>query len=227
MPPQSVDLILTDVPYSSGGAFRGDRAAGTGSKYCDARFDGAAALPDFTGDNRDQRGFLTWCALVLGQCHRVAKPGAIFATFIDWRQLPTMTDALQAGGWVWRGVSVWHKPGARPQQGRPVADCEFIVWGTAGPRPQGRAKGEPVGPRLFSGKAPSGASRIHQTQKPVELLAQWVDLLCPADGVVLDPFAGSGSTGEAAIACGRRFIGIELHPHYADVMRTRLSQIGG
>ena len=64
--PGTVDMVLTDPPFSSGGAFRGDRAARTSSKYTDHGYQGAAALPDFTGDNRDQRSFMVWCGLWFG-----------------------------------------------------------------------------------------------------------------------------------------------------------------
>lgn len=50
---------------------------------------------------------------------------------------------------------------------------------------------------------------IHPTQKPVELLDLLIRYACPPDGVVVDPFAGSGSTGIAARAAGRRAILIE------------------
>ncbi len=46
--------------------------------------------------------------------------------------------------------------------------------------------------------------------------------ICPPGGVVLDPFAGSGSTGVAALQAGRRFVGIELSRHYHQVAEQRL-----
>lgn len=216
--PGSVDLVLTDPPYSSGGLTRGDRMSLTTSKYTDQSNSGAAALAAFAGDNRDQRGWLHWSALWLGLCLRAAKPGALLACFVDWRQLPTLTDAVQAGGWVWRGVSAWDKPDARPQLGRPAQSCEFVVWATAG----ARAVGGDQGPRTYSGVAPR--VREHQTQKPIAMLQQWVDL-APRGGLVLDPFAGSGTTGEAALLNGRRFIGIEVTDHYAEVARRRLGSM--
>ena len=54
--------------------------------------------PTFEGDNRDQRGWGYWCSLWLGQCRRVSEPGAAICVFTDWRQLPTATDIVQAGG---------------------------------------------------------------------------------------------------------------------------------
>ena len=47
-------------------------------------------------------------------------------------------------------------------------------------------------------------------------------LVTPPGGLVLDPFAGSGSTGKAAILEGFRFIGIELDPTYAEIARKRI-----
>ena len=59
--------------------------------------------------------------------------GRPLCVFTDWRQLPTMTDAVQAGGWVSRGIVVWDKTEAcRPAMGRFAAQCEYVLWGTAG-----------------------------------------------------------------------------------------------
>lgn len=217
LPDNSVDAVVTDPPYSSGGAYRGDRTASTGSKYMRSE---VHVQDDFTGDNRDQRSFGYWCALWLGECHRIARPGSMIAVAADWRQLPTVTDAIQAGGWVWRGIAAWAKPNARPQQGRPAAACEFYVWGSAGPRP---LAGETL-PGFWHVSPLRGAERLHQTEKPIAVLRDLVRA-APVDGVVLDPFAGSGTTGIAALREGRRFLGVELSRHYADVAARRLAGI--
>ena len=65
---------------------------------------GSKAYPEFLGDHRDQRGFLAWCSLWLPATWRATREGGVLVTFIDWRMLPTMTDAVQAGGWIWRGI---------------------------------------------------------------------------------------------------------------------------
>lgn len=62
----------------------------------------------------------------------------------------------------------------------------------------------------------------HPCQFPVALAKRLVDALSPANGLVFDPFAGSGTTGVAAIIAGRRFVGAELHPAYAQISRNRL-----
>ena len=74
----------------------------------------------------------------------------------------------------------------------------------------------------------SGALRrnAHPTVKPVALMRWLVRLASPPGGLVLDPFAGSGSTGVACLAEGRRFLGIERDPGYMRIARARLAQQG-
>ncbi len=62
----------------------------------------------------------------------------------------------------------------------------------------------------------------HQTQKPVELMAQLVNVVAPVGGLVCDPFAGSGTTGVAALSIGRRFVGIESELEHLQTARDRL-----
>jgi site-specific DNA-methyltransferase (adenine-specific) len=201
----SIDALLCDPPYSSGGFVRGDRTASTRTKYVNS--DVNHDLADFDGDNRDQRGFLAWCTLWLTEGVRIVRAGHPVGVFCDWRQMPLMTDAVQAGGFVWRGVWVWTKDNnSRPQMGRFRSDAEFLVWGSRGPM----RSGEDVGclPGTCTVPPVPGADRVHITQKPVEVMERVVRI-CPPEGLVLDPFAGSGSTGVACLRAGRRFVGVE------------------
>jgi site-specific DNA-methyltransferase (adenine-specific) len=72
---------------------------------------------------------------------------------------------------------------------------------------------------------PYSGNRLHPTQKPVEALEPLIGAFCPPEGVVLDPFAGSGSTLIAARDTGRRFIGIELEPGYYVTASERLAAV--
>jgi len=65
---------------------------------------------------------------------------------------------------------------------------------------------------------------IHPTQKPVELLDLLISYGCPPRGLVIDPFAGSGSTLDATRTTGRRAIGVEANEEYAEKAARRLSQ---
>jgi DNA modification methylase len=62
----------------------------------------------------------------------------------------------------------------------------------------------------------------HPTVKPVDLMRYLVRLVTQPGDLVLDPFTGSGSTGVACIEEGRRFVGVELSPEYAEIARRRL-----
>lgn len=66
---------------------------------------------------------------------------------------------------------------------------------------------------------------IHPTEKPLGILDPLIRYACPPGGLVVDPFAGSGSTLDAARQSGRRAIGIEAHEPYAEAAARRLSAL--
>ncbi|MFC6885275.1 MULTISPECIES: DNA-methyltransferase [Actinomadura] len=219
LPTASVGCIITDPPYNSGGRTATERRSDSiRGKYVNGN--AKHALADFAGDNRDQRSFGYWLTLVLSECLRVAEPGASALVFTDWRQLPATSDALQAAGWTWRGVIPWRKPISRPCRDGFRRECEYVLWASSGPPAR---HPEPVYlPGLVEGSQPRGKERRHITQKPVAVLRQLVRV-SPPGAVVLDPFAGAGSTGVAALAEDRAFIGCEITEHYATIARERLT----
>lgn len=219
----SVDAVIADPPYSSGGMVRGDRIQSTRTKYLDSDAAQKEDLPDFGGDTRDSRAYGYWSALWLSEAMRATKPGGVCGVFTDWRQLPTTSDGLQAGGWVWRGVVPWHKPAGRPTQGRWANACEYVVWGSNGPRPLMALDGKAL-PGFYQDNAPR--DREHQTQKPIKVMRDLVQIV-PPGGVILDPFMGSGTTGVAAMLEGRRFVGCEAVAHYAGVAERRIREAQG
>jgi DNA modification methylase len=76
---------------------------------------------------------------------------------------------------------------------------------------------------LYSRPAVRVRRNIHPTVKPIDLMRWLVRLVTPPDGVVLDPFTGSASTGVATILEGRRFLGIEREAKYIDIACARLT----
>ncbi|MDX2023257.1 MAG: site-specific DNA-methyltransferase [Deltaproteobacteria bacterium] len=222
LPAASIDAVITDPPYSSGGSQSAGRTVQPPSKKYGLSNGDGHKRPDFHGDNRDQRSFLRWCSLWLSECLRASASGAPVVVFTDWRQLPTVTDALQIAGWVWRGIAVWDKTeGARPQMGRFRSQCEYMVWGTNGPSDRAIDNAVGVLPGCFRHFVKK-VDRFHVTGKPTPLMEDVVKI-CRPKGVVLDPFAGSGTTLVAALAQGRRAIGCELSDEYAEIARGRCS----
>lgn len=218
LPNDRVHGVITDPPYNSGGRTMTERSTSTArAKYVSG--DARHQLADFVGDNRDQRSYTYWLTLILAECHRATMIGGSALVFTDWRQLPATSDALQAAGWTWRGIITWHKPTARPQRDGFKRDCEYILWGSKG---QPHRHTPPIYlPGTYTSSQPRGNNRHHITQKPVELMRDLLQVV-PAGGTVLDPFAGSGTTGVAAITEGRAFIGIEATEHYHQISVDRV-----
>lgn len=218
VPDRHVDGVVTDCPYSSGGMTRGDRMMGTRAKYMNSDSGNVDKLPEFLGDTRDQRSFAYWATLWYAETLRASKDGALLFSFTDWRQLPSTTDAVQAGGWVWRGIVPWNKTEAtRPQLGRPRAQCEYVVFATKGAHTPWT--GAPVIPGFFTVPAPR--ERTHITEKPVELLVSLLSLVSPG-GLVIDPFCGSGTAGVAALRTGHSALLFEMSHDIATDARIRL-----
>jgi site-specific DNA-methyltransferase (adenine-specific) len=74
-------------------------------------------------------------------------------------------------------------------------------------------------------RANSVRGGLHPTEKPLSLLENMIRYACSEGGLVVDPFAGSGSTLDAARQSGRRAIGIEAHEPYAEAAALRLSAL--
>jgi site-specific DNA-methyltransferase (adenine-specific) len=211
-----IDAVVTDPPYSSGGAFRGDRMAQTSAKYVNS--DTATYRPEFAGDNRDQRSFLVWCSLWMMAARHACRPGATLCSFTDWRQLPTLTDAVQSGGWVWRNVATWWKPGIRMQRGTFSHSAEYIVHATNGPS---ASDFDGAVQNVFRCAPVSG--KVHIAEKPIDVM-RWVLAVVPPRSLVLDPFMGSGATIRGAKDMGHTAIGIDSDERYCEIAAERCRQ---
>lgn len=65
----------------------------------------------------------------------------------------------------------------------------------------------------------------HPTVKPIKLMTYLINMITPLDGIVLDPFMGSGSTGVAAVKAGLNFIGIEKEFDYMEIAKARIEHV--
>lgn len=212
------DLVLTDPPYASGGLQSAQRRAPPNKKYAVKTH----YHSDFAGDQRDQRAWTAWCERWLSQLP--LREGSRVLSFIDWRQLPALSDAIGAAELMWRGVIVWDKTesAVRPMpNGVPVHQCEYICWAVKGR----------IGSIGTTARIPGcyrhrldPREKLHQTAKPLALMRQLVQQ-CPAGGLVLDPFTGSATTAVAAAYEGRVCIAIEKSPEIWGIANDRLSKL--
>ncbi|AMP37437.1 DNA-methyltransferase [Ralstonia solanacearum] len=219
LPDASVDLFFTDPPYSSGGLHAGVRTAAPQTKYIHSTT--RAKYATFGHDNKDQRSWTFWCMTWLAEAYRATKGGGYLVCFTDWRQLPSLTDAIQGAGYIWRGVAVWDKTAgrARPRMGGFSQQAEFMVWATKGAVAATNSK--TYLPGVFAERL--ALPKRHMTEKPLGL-AREVMRLVPPGSVVCDPFAGSGTFLVTAKEAGHHWIGCEMEPAYHDIATARLAE---
>lgn len=215
LPSASADAIVTDPPYASGGVSEASRSSANGQGL---RSENLTRFGWFVGDNMGTAGLVYLLRSMAFEAIRIARPSASMLMFCDWRQVPNLAPAIESAGWRYQGLIVWDK-GAMGLGNGFRCQHEMILHFTAG-APEYYDKGTPN--VLTCGRI-RGDDRLHQTEKPVDLLRRLLRVVCPPGGVVLDPFAGSGSTGVAALAEGMRFIGIERALEHVETARRRLS----
>lgn len=172
----------------------------------------------FVGDNMGTTGLVFLLRSVAFEALRVVKPTGALLVFCDWRMLPNLSPAIESSGWRYQNLVVWDK-GSMGLGAGFRCQHEIILHFTAG-APEYYDRGTP---NVLTFPRVSAKEREHQTQKPVELLQRLLRVVCPPGGLVVDPFAGSGTTGVAALKEGRRFIGIERDDEYVEIARARLS----
>jgi site-specific DNA-methyltransferase (adenine-specific) len=203
--PRGVAVLLTDPPYASGARRDAERQV-RGSmlrEFADAEW--------FSHDAMTTWGFTWFLRGVLTATKAALLPGAHLYVFTDWRQQPNVYGMLEATGYRVNQSLVWDKRhygmGAfwRNQHEHVV----FASLGTALPM-RDRGAGS-----VLTCPTVSPAARRHPTQKPLPLLERILSVA--PGGLVLDPFAGVGSTLLAAAALGQPAIGCEIEERWAEI----------
>lgn len=200
------DVVVADPPYCA--ATRGGRASqSSATKYTSTN--AKRQFVAFDGDSRDQRAFQLWTAMWSGAAYRLTREGGALLAFIDYRNVASMVDAIQAGGWCYDGVIPWLKNRGRPRLGwYQTSQSEFIVVGRKGSTDRSQRR---CGPAYVQSPAPS--KRVHPTQKPVEVIAALLEFRSDWQRI-LDPFGGSATTAAAAMQLGRQATVIESNAEY-------------
>jgi DNA modification methylase len=210
---KSVDHVICDPPYEAEAHTKGRRAFSGGSdEYAKG---GVGERPlDFEPITEEQR------AAAAGHLARLSRRWILVFCQVEaamkWR------DVLASAGATYKRSCVWIKPGASPQftGDRPGMGYETIVACHAPGRSSWNGGGQHG---VFTHTLDPHDSRVHTTQKPEGLMELLVRLFSDSGEMILDPFAGSGTTGVAAIRNGRRFIGWEKDPKYHAIATKRLS----
>lgn len=107
----------------------------------------------------------------------------------------------------------------------PKPDTKERDFGLRGPKREPKSKFNKSDGKTerFDGAVSIPRRNTHPTVKPIKLMAYLIELGCPRNGVVLDPFVGSGTTCIAAKQLGRRYIGIEVKPEYHVLAEARVA----
>ena len=208
----SVDLVLTDPPYASGA--RND----ANKQVRGSMLRGLEDADWFSHDSMTTWGFQWFMRSVLIAIRPVLRAGSHLYWFTDWRMSPTVYGMLEAHGYRVNHCLVWDKQ----HFGMGVYwrnQHENIVFASVG---QPNAMLDRGMGSVIAIPTVSSQKRQHPTEKPIELF-RLILAAIPGD-LILDPFAGSGTTGRACKDLGRRCILIEIEERYVEIAAGRLEQ---
>ena len=192
----NVDFILTDPPYvTSYKPFKNNN----GQRV----------------QNDDNAG---WLEESFAQMYRVLKPDACAISFYGWPKIDLFSSAWRRVGFRMGGHIVFRKPYA--SQSAYVQyrhESAYLLLKGKPPLPK-----KPV-PDVLDWTYTS--NKLHPTQKSVRVLAPLIEAFTKPGDLVLDPFAGSGSTCVAALHLGRKTLGIEIDPEHHKMASRRLAAL--
>lgn len=211
-----VDHIITDPPYNISkdnnfGTMKNPRAGVDFGNWDRGKFDLYAWVPEYA---------------------KLLNKNGSMIIFCSYRFISYIIDALESenAGMVVKDILVWQKSNPMPRNinRRYVQDMEFAIWAVkknakwAFNKPDDK----PYLRAMFMTSLVSGSEKLgHPTQKSLKLMEDIISIHTNANEVILDPFMGSGSTGEAALRLGRDFIGIEYEKEFFEMAKNRLEKI--
>lgn len=205
LPSESVDLLVTDPPYES---LEKHRAVGTTTRLKHSKSssnDWFAILPNERFPE------------LFAEIYRVMKPDSHFYLFCDAETMFVAKPLAEAAGFKFWKPIVWDK--VRIGMGYHYrARYEFILFFEKGKR---RLKNLGTADILTAPRV----SRGYPTEKPVSILETLITQSTDPGALVVDPFMGSGSTGEAALRNGRLFYGNDLGASSLETAERRLADL--
>lgn len=200
------DALITDPPYrlTSGGNTRNE--VWKGALFGQDDYENG-------GDLIAQVPWHEWLPLAFAAC----APTADCYVMANDKNLEDALREVRTAGFGLHNVLVWRKENGTPNRWY-FKDCEYTVYGWKG---AARTINTPSSRQHFY--CPRDQKEGHPTQKPVELMRLYIENSTSFGGVVLDPFAGSGTTGVAAVKAGRQFVGIEIEQKWFDLACRRMT----
>ena len=209
---EPVDHVITDPPY--------EVEAHTNARRLNAQHDIRDYVIEFSAITEEVRERFT------AECGRLSRGWVL--VFCQSEAIGSWRRALETGGCAWKRAQAWVKPDSAPQftGDRPAVGFECIATAWAG---SGKSKWNGGGKRgvyehCVNNFGRLTAGRPHPTMKPLPLMTELVTLFTDQGETILDPFAGSGTTGVAAKLNGRKAILIEREGKYCEIAAKRLRE---
>lgn len=160
-----------------------------------------------------------WVEPAFAEVYRVLKPDTFCVCFYGWNHAEKFLDAWKIAGFTPVGHFVWVKRYASKVGFAQARHEQAYLLVKGHPRKPADPPSDILDWRYTGNK-------LHPTQKPVEALLPLIEAYSRRGDVVLDPFAGSGTTAVAAHQLGRKSVGIEMDWSYCCIANERLMQGG-
>jgi len=160
-----------------------------------------------------------WLRPAFAELFRVLKSNSFCLTFYGWPSADLFVSAFRTSGFrLVSHISFVKSYASFVGYTRAQHEVAYLLAKGRPPKPE-----EPISDVLHWQYT---ENKLHPAQKPVSVLVPLVEAFSKPDGIVLDPFCGSGSSLVAAIKTSRQFLGIEIDPMYAQLSRSRLAALG-